>query len=373
MINFFSPLKSNKIFKKKILNSISKVIDSGNYILGENVKNFESNLCKYLRVKYSLAVNSGTDALIISMLCLNIKVDDEVIVPSHTATATISSIKLLKAKPVFVDVNLLDYTIDVDKIKKLITPKTKAIIGVHIYGHPCDNDKIIQICKKKGLFYIEDCSQAIGSKLNGNKVGIYGDLGCFSFYPTKNLSAIGDAGAVVTNNHKYYKKILKIRQYGWNKNRISTTDGLNSRCDELQAAILNIKIKSLDKNINKRRHIANFYNKRLRNLPIVLPVERNFCQHSFHLFVIRVQRSLRNKFIDYMKKKKIFLGIHYCPPSHLMSNFKSKKYKLFNTEKICKEVVSLPMYPELSKNNLEQIVKNIIFFFKKFEKNFICR
>jgi dTDP-4-amino-4,6-dideoxygalactose transaminase len=365
MLNFFSPFEGNKVHKKNILSSISKVIDSGKYILADNVKIFEHNLCKYLKAKYSVAVNSGTDALVISMMCLNINADDEVIVPSHTASATISSIKLLKAKPVYVDINELDYTLNINQLLGLITSKTKAIIGVHIYGHPCDNLKIIKICKKQKIFYIEDCSQAIGSEFNKKKIGTFGDLSCFSFYPTKNLSAIGDAGAIVTNNYNYYKKILKIRQYGWNKKRISVIQGLNSRCDEVQAAILNIKIKFLDENINKRRSIAKFYNKNLKKLPISLPVEKNFCKHSYHLYVIRVDKSVRNNFIKYMKKKKIILGIHYDPPTHMMKGFKSTEFHLHNTKKISKEIVSLPMYPELSKNNLDRVVKYIILFFKK--------
>jgi dTDP-4-amino-4,6-dideoxygalactose transaminase len=365
MLNFFSPLESNKIYKNKILSSISKVIDSGKYILGDNVRTFEKNICKYLKAKYAVAVNSGTDALVASMICLNISSDDEVIVPSHTATATISSIKLLKAKPVYVDINTSDYTIDTTKLLKLITSKTKAIIGVHIYGHPCENLKITEICKNKKIFYIEDCAQAMGSEINNKKIGTFGDLSCFSFYPTKNLSAVGDAGAVVTDNYNYYKKILKIRQYGWNEKRISVTQGINSRCDELQAAILNIKIKFLDKCINKRRFIAKFYNKNLKNLPISLPVEKSLCKHSYHLYVIRVNKFIRNNFLEYMKKKKIILGIHYDPPCHMMKNFRSTEFKLSNTEKISKEIVSLPIYPELSKKDLNKVIKNIILFFKK--------
>jgi dTDP-4-amino-4,6-dideoxygalactose transaminase len=368
MLNYSSPLENNKKIKKKILHAISNTIDSGQYILGNNVKIFERKLAKYLKVKYVIALNSGTDALVASLLCINVIKNDEIIVPSHTATATISSIQLLGAKPVFADINLENYTIDTKNISTLITSKTKAIIGVHIYGHPCDNFEIIKICNKNKIYFIEDCAQAIGSEFNKKKIGTFGDFGCFSFFPTKNLSAIGDAGAVVTNNYNYYQKLKKIRQYGWDKKRISVVNGINSRCDELQAAILNIKIKFLDQYIQKRRAVAKFYNHHLKKFPVTLPEENINCKHSYHLYVIRVRNSIRDSFIKFMKSKKIFLGIHYQRPTHLMCNFKKSKIYLRNTEKISKEIVSLPMYPELSRKKLLRIFKQINLFYKKYNK-----
>jgi len=367
MINFTSPVDNNKSIKNKLLTKISKVISDGKYILGDSVKSFEKNLSKYLRVKYALAVNSGTDGLIASLLCIDVKKNDEIIVPSHTATATISSIKLLGAKPIFIDINLSNYTIDVHKISSRITNRTKAIIGVHIYGYPCNNFEIIKICKKYNIFFIEDCAQSIGSELNKKKLGTFGDFGCFSFFPTKNLSAIGDAGAVVTNNHNYYLKLVKIRQYGWNQNRVSVVNGFNSRCDEIQAAILNVKIKFLDIYIKKRRAIAKLYDSSLKNLPILPPKEEKNYKHSYHLYVIRIKRSVRAAFIQYMRSKNIFLGIHYDPPTHKMISFNDKKFNLVNTEKISKEIVSLPIYPELSRSKINKICKNINLFFKKFK------
>jgi dTDP-4-amino-4,6-dideoxygalactose transaminase len=365
MLNYSSPLENNKKINKKIFDVISNTINSGQYILGKNVKLFEEKLAKYLRVKHVIALNSGTDALIVSLMCINVGKNDEVIVPSHTATATISSIQLLGAKPVFADINLENYTIDTKKISALITSRTKAIIAVHIYGHSCDNFEILKICKKNKIYFIEDCAQAIGSELNEKKLGTFGDFGCFSFFPTKNLSAIGDAGAVVTNNYNYYKKLKKIRQYGWNEKRISMVNGINSRCDELQAAILNVKIKFLDQYIKKRRKVAKFYNFYLKKLPIILPVEDANCKHSYHLYVIRVRKSIRDLFIHFMKRKKIFLGIHYKKPTHLMYNFNKNKIYLKNTEKISKEIISLPMYPELSRKKLLKIFKEINLFYRK--------
>jgi dTDP-4-amino-4,6-dideoxygalactose transaminase len=368
MLNFSAPLKNNKALKLIIQKKISKVINEGRYILGKNVKTFEINLANYLKVKYVIAMNSGTDALIAALMCIDIKPNDEIIVPSHTATATISSIKLLKAKPIFIDINLSSYTIDVRKISKLITSKTKAIVGVHIYGHPCNNFEIIKICNEYNLFFIEDCAQAIGCEFKGKKLGTFGDFGCFSFFPTKNLSAIGDAGAIVTNNYNHYLKLIKIRQYGWNEKRVSVVDGINSRCDEIQAAILNVKIKFLDIYIRKRREVAKFYNKYLKKFPLILPVENDECKHSYHLYVIRIKKSIRSAFIKFLKKEKIFLGIHYDPPTHKMNNFITHKNNLFNTEKICKEIVSLPMYPELSKKNLFKVYNAINSFFLNIDK-----
>ena len=272
--------------------------------------------------------------------------------------------KLLNLKIKFVDIDVSDYNLDPEDLKKKITKNSKAIIVVHIYGNPSNIVKIKKIAKKFNLILIEDCAQAIGTKYLNKHVGTFGDFGCFSFFPTKNLSAIGDAGAVIVNKKNLYDKLLRIRQYGWNEKRVSIMTGINSRCDELQAAILNIKLESLNKFILKRRRIANFYDNNLIDLPIVLPKERKKGKHSYHLYVIRISPKLRKKFMVYMKKKGINLSIHYYPPTHKMKSFYSKT-KLKNTEYISKQIVSLPMYPELKLKELNYITKSIKSFFKK--------
>jgi dTDP-4-amino-4,6-dideoxygalactose transaminase len=364
MINFASPIENNKKYKSKILFKLSKVISSNKYILGNENKILEKKIKEFTKAKYAITLNSGTDALICSLIAAGIKSGDEVIAPSHTATATITAIKSLKARVKFADISKEDFNIDITDLKKKISKKTKAIIVVHIYGNPAEIDKIISLAKNKKISIIEDCAQAMGTKFKNKHVGTFGDFGCLSFFPTKNLSAIGDAGAIILNSKANYEKLLKIRQYGWNDKRISVMDGINSRCDEMQASILNLKIDDLNKFILNRRRIASFYNKKLAKLPIILPIEREKGKHSYHLYVIRISSKLRKKFLHFMKKKGVNLGIHYYPPTHTMKIFKTN-IKLKNTDYISKQIVSLPMYPELKNEELNYIVNKIKLFFNK--------
>jgi len=363
-INFANPHKNNIFLIKKIKKKINNVIYSNKYILGDENQILQKKIEAYTGSKYAVTLNSGTDAILCSLIASNMKHNDEILVPSHTATATISVLKLLNLKIKFVDIDLSDYNLDIKDLQKKITKKSKAIIAVHIYGNPSNIIKIKKIANKFKLILIEDCAQAMGTKFLNKHVGNFGDFGCFSFFPTKNLSAIGDAGAVIVNKKNLYHKLLKIRQYGWNKKRASVITGINSRCDELQAAILNVKIDNLDKYIFKRRKIADFYNKSLANLPIVLPKERKKGKHSYHLYVIRIYANLRKKFMVYMKKQGINLGIHYYPPNHKMKSFKSNN-TLKNTDFISKQIVSLPIYPELKLKELVYITSRIKSFFKK--------
>lgn len=364
MISFSNPKLNNLKDRKKILSQIDNVIKSGKYILGSNVSSLETKLSKYLNSKYVVSTNSGTDALICALISIGIKKGDEVITTSHTATATSAAIQVVGGKPIYVDICEDDYCLNPKEIKKKITKKTKAIVVVHIYGHPAKIKEIQKIAKQNNLKLVEDCAQAIGSNYMSKKVGTFGDYGCYSFFPTKNLSAIGDAGAITCKKKSDYNKLLSIRQYGWNKNRISNSIGINSRCDELQAAILNIKITKIDDFIKRRNFIAKKYNRILKDLPLILPKINPLVYHSFHLYVIRVKKSLRDHLINYMKKNKINLGIHYKTPCHLMPNFKKKKLKLRFTEKICNEIVSLPIYPELKFSEIIKITSLIKNFYK---------
>ena len=255
MKTFFSNPTAQYTSKKKEINyAIKKVLNSSNYILGKNVKKFENDFSNFIGTKYSIGVANGTDAIEIALKAINISKGDEVISVAHTALASIAGIILAGAKPVLVDVNKDDFTIKVEDIKKNINKKTKAILVVHIYGQSANMDAIIKLSKKYNIKVIEDVSQAHGGKYKNKFLGSFGDLSTFSFYPTKNLGAIGDAGAICTNNLKFAEKIKKIRErYGWNKKRLADIDGRNSRLDEIQAAILRIKLKYLKTDIKKDR------------------------------------------------------------------------------------------------------------------------
>lgn len=353
-----NPLPENKKHKREIRKAVSRVIDSGNYILGSEVEKFEHNLSTYLGNKYSVGVNSGTDALILSLRALGVKENDEVILPSHTATATASAVVAVGATPVFVDINEVSFTIDPTDLEKKISDRTKAIIMVHLYGNPCDVKKIIEIATRRKIHLIEDCAQSLGARFGSKPTGSFGILSCFSFYPTKNLGAIGDAGAISTNNEELFEKIKILRQYGWNEARISIVDSSQSRLDEIQAAILNVKMKYLEKSVLERIKTANIYSKNLGDLNLKNPHISAGNQHSFHLYVIRIKN--REKIIEKLNKKNIFPGIHYKVPVHLNPAFvKFSHQKLPVTESIANEILSLPLYPGLKKKEIFKVIKEI--------------
>lgn len=355
MILCSEPKKQYLSLKKDIDAAVLRVLNSGNYILGEEVHFFEKEFAAYIGAQYCAAVGSGTEALHLALVASGVGAGDEVITASHTAVATASAVIMSGAKPVFVDIREKDYTIDVSAIEAAITPGTKAIIAIHLYGHPAQIEEIAALAKKHNLKLIEDCAQAAGAEYSGRKVGSIGDIGCFSFYPTKNLGAIGDGGAVVTNDKKIYEKIKSLRQYGWNERRISTSFGWNSRLDEIQAAILRVKLQRLDKDNIRRCEIAKLYGKYLSSTGITLPSESSGVKHVFHLFVIRVLR--RDKLLRRLSAAGIVAAIHYPQPVHLQPAFNIYKPKdhLSVTEKVCQEILSLPMYPELRLEEIELI------------------
>ena len=360
-VNIFVPKKQNLIYEKKIHSKIKKIIHQGNYILGSEVKKLEKKFIKYFKTKKAIGVKNGTDAIILSLKALNITKGDEVITTSHTALATIASIISVGATPVIADIEDNLYTINPIEIKKKISKKTKAIIPVHIYGQSCAIKSIIKIAKKKKIYVIEDCSQSIGAEYNKKKLGTFGDIGTFSFYPTKNLGAIGDGGMIITKNKSIGKRIAQLREYGWDIKRNTSEPGINSRLDELQAGILNIKFSDLDKTNYKRNEIANFYLNNLKSKHIKLPVVRKNSKHVFHIFAILVKK--RKKFIKYLARKKIYVGIHYKIPA--CKNFgygKLCKYsdkEIYITKKVSRSTVSLPVYPELKKNEIIKVVRAI--------------
>ena len=352
--------------KSEFFKSLDAVMKKGDFILGRDEVLFEREFAKYCSVKYGLGVNSGTDALFLSLLSLGIKKGDEVIVPVFTFIATALAVSYTGAKPVFVDIEEQTYNMDVQKIKKAITKRTKAIMPVHLYGHAVDMKPLLEIARRYNLKVIEDCAQAHGATYtlsNGKarKVGSLGDIGCFSFYPTKNLSACGDAGIVVTNSKTTYEKLCRLRDYGRKGRYEHIMLGYNSRLDTLQAAILRIKLKQLDKNNNLRRQKASCYNRFLSNVPnIILPQEQSYARHVYHLYVIRVKN--RSKIMRQLSQKGIRTLIHYPIPLHLQTVYKSLNYRKDDfpvAEKISRQVLSLPFYPQIPFKDIRYVADSL--------------
>jgi len=306
MIKFWSYQEEYQNIKKVLLKSIDKSIKRGSIFFGKELKRFEKKFIKINKGNFGAAVGSGTDALIIALKSINIQKNDEVITVANTAIPTISAIINVGAKPKLVDIGE-DYLIDVTKIESLINSKTKAIIPVHLYGQSCDMDVINRIAKKHNLKVIEDCAQAQGAKFKGKFVGTLGDIGCFSFYPTKILGAYGDGGFILTKNYQLYKKIKRLRFYGIEtidkKNKFfndyyANENGINSRLDEIQASILNLKLNYVDNYIKKRREIAQFYINNLKNTKLILPTKITHKKHVYHLFTIHHPKA--NEILLYM-------------------------------------------------------------------------
>jgi len=336
--------------------AIGNVLNSGKLILGLQVEKFENDFAAFVGCKHGIGVNSGTDAIRIALRALNVGIGDEVITVPNTAVPTVSAIRELGAIPKFVDIDD-DFNIDVNKIEKVISSKTKVIMPVHLYGKPCNMKEIIKIAKKYKLSVVEDCAQAHGAKIGSKMVGSFGVISCFSFYPTKNLGAYGDGGLIVTSNQKIAEKCRMLRAYGMKKTYYANIEGYNSRLDEMQAAILNVKFKYLNDYNNQRRNNADFYLKNILNNDITLPIIGKLSEHCFHQFVIRVKN--RDKFMDYLKTKEIGFGIHYPFPVHIQKAYKFLEYKKFDFPKcmkFSKELVSLPIFPELRVDELEYIV-----------------
>lgn len=364
MISCANPLAQYLSQKGEIIEAVKRVLEGGNYILGPEVENFEKSFAAYCGVDFSVGVNSGTDALILTLRALDIGPGDEVITVSHTALATIAAIVASGATPVLVDIDPAYYTMSPQCFQRAITSKTKAVIPVHLYGQPADMDAIMTIAREHRLFVIEDCAQATGAIYKGNRVGSIGDAGCFSFYPTKNLGAIGDGGMVVTRNSSLAERIRRLRQYGWDEYRTTEEPGLNSRLDEIQAAILNIKLKSLDQDNARRGEIANIYNEGLADLPIILPKTRTDTIHVYHLYVIASKE--RDQLKKWLAGKEVFAGVHYPVPGHLHGGYGHRcqvpSEGLPVTESVLGNILSLPMYPEMSLAQATQVTSLFLKF-----------
>lgn len=355
MIFCANPSAQFKTYQSEIEAAVLKVMRSNQYVLGEEVDSLEQEFASYIGVSHAIGVANGTDALELSMRALDIKPGDEVITVSHTAVATVAAIESLGAIPVLVDVEQDFYTLDPAKLSEAMSKKTKAVIAVHIYGQSANLEDISNFCIQNKLFLIEDVSQAHGAKWNGSRLGSIGDIATFSCYPTKNLGAIGDAGLVVTEDSALAKKVRMLREYGWENRYVSEFPGRNSRLDELQAAILRIKLKGLDRDNEKRRQIAKIYQESLTGLDFHLPKVRKGAEHVFHLYVLRC--NFQQNLIEDLKKDGINLGIHYPLAVHQQNAYinRVKASSMEITEQLSRQVVSLPIYPELPLSDAHQV------------------
>lgn len=346
MIPFLDLKNINKQYRNEILSAMTRVLDSGRYILGKEVTLFEKEFAEYCGVKHCIGVANGLDALALVLRAYKemgvLKENDEVIVPANTYIASILSISVNNLTPILVEPNIETYNIDIDKIEEKITPKTKAIMVVHLYGQAVKMDKVLNLAKKYNLKVIEDSAQAHGAYDNSKRVGSIGDASGFSFYPGKNLGALGDAGAVTTNNEELANAIRAIANYGSHKKYENLYKGINSRLDEIQASILRVKLKYLDFEIEKRREIAGSYLENIKNEKIILPRVKSKESHVWHLFVIRTRN--RNKLQEYLLKSGVQTLIHYPIPPHKQLAYKewnNLKYPI--CEQIHDEVLSLPI------------------------------
>ncbi|HAW50390.1 TPA: erythromycin biosynthesis sensory transduction protein eryC1 [bacterium] len=362
----FVDLKAQYLSIKDEINScILNVFEKSSFVSGPFVKSFEENFARAHNVKYCVCVNSGTSALHIAMWALGIKEGDEVILPTFTFFATPEAVSLCGAKPVFVDIEEEYFNIDPELIEMAITPKTKAIIAVHLYGQPAQLDKIKAIAEKNNLLLIEDCAQAHLAEYKRKKVGSFGICGCFSFYPGKNLGAYGEGGAVLTNDSELYLKMLALRDHGSLKKYYHDYIGHNYRMEGIQGAILDVKLKYLNDWTEKRRKNAILYRKYLAEIKeVALPLEMPDTKHVYHLFVIRTPK--RDELIKYLQDNGIFAGIHYPVPCHLQKAYRFLNYQQGQfpiSERYANCVLSLPMFPELTEAQIQFVFQKVKEFF----------
>ena len=365
MIPQTNPRAQYQMYKDEIDSAIQKTLNSGLYILGEEVEAFENAFSSYIGCEYSIGVGNGTDAIEIILKALDVGKGDEVITTSHTAVATIVGIISAGATPVLIDVSLEDYLMDVSCIESAISPRTKAIMPVHLYGKPANLQALITLAKRYDVFLVEDCSQAHGAMFLEKKVGSFGIASAFSCYPTKNLAAIGDAGVITTDDSSLAQKMRRIRQYGWQSRNSSLEFGINSRLDEVQAAILSVKLKYLDANNLRRREIAGIYKKKFEDIEIKVQNIEGSAISVFHQFVIQVDQ--REKLISFLEDRGISTAVHYPNPIAQMPGYSDKVKivgSLSNAKVVSEQILSLPMFPELSDHEVEFVSDCVIDFMR---------
>ena len=361
--------KQYRSIKEEVDLVVKNILDSQYFIMGKEILKLENSIASYSDTKYAIGVASGTDALILTLKALGIGHGDEVITVPFTFIATGEAISNTGATPVFVDIDSKSYTIDPSGIEAKISKKTKAILPVHMYGQCADMDSIVKIAKAHNLKVVEDCAQAIGATYKARKAGSLSDAGCISFFPSKNLGAYGDGGMIVTNDEKAAEIEKLLRVHGSAKRYIHSILGYNSRLDNLQAAILNVKLKHLDKWSGKRREIARFYNEAFKDTKeIVTPFTYSHNEHIYHQYTIKVDPKSRDKLIDHLKENGIESRVYYPIPLHMQECYKFLGYKPEDFPVSLDAALStlvLPVFPELESNELEYIVETVKEFFKK--------
>ena len=353
-----------KKLKKEIDAAVSRVLESGIFILDRETHAFETEFASYCNALHGIGVNSGTDALLLALLACGVQHGDEVITVSHTAVATVAAIELAGARPVLVDIDLGRYTMAPGCFEAAITPQTKAVIPVHLYGCPADLAPILELARKNHIFVIEDCAQAHGATWDGKRVGSLGDIAAFSFYPTKNLGAYGDGGAVVTNDDLLAEQVTLLRQYGWKERYISSLKGQNSRLDELQAAILRVKLAHLNAWNAQRHKLACIYDELLKDCDLILPSRPADTTHVYHQYVVRC--SERDRLKAFLAERGIYASIHYPVPVHLQPAYADLGYgqgSLPVTEMAAGQVLSLPLYPEMSEESVRKVGQAVVEYF----------
>lgn len=360
MIPFVDLKAQHDSIRKELFDTITQIIDTSSFIMGPAIKDLERDFAEFCGCKHAIGCSSGTSALNLALWALDIGPGDEVITIPHTFIATTEAISVRGAKPVFVDIDPATYTMDSSKLEAAITPATKAIIAVHLYGHPTDMDPLLEIARKHNLKVVEDCAQAHGAEYKGRRVGSLGDIGCFSFFPGKNMGAMGDAGAITTNDDDLATLVNKLRNHGRLGKYEHEMVGYNERLDTLQAAILNVKLPHLNDWNSLRRKHADEYREALADADIELPTVASGCTHVYHLFVIR--HPNRDGLQKFLKEKGIATGVHYPLPLHMQPAYQDLGYKVGDfpeTEKAANEILSLPMFPEMTAEQIKEIADAI--------------
>ncbi|MBI2939538.1 MAG: DegT/DnrJ/EryC1/StrS family aminotransferase, partial [Chloroflexi bacterium] len=360
MIQVANPRAQYLTHKPEIDAAIARVLDKGWYVLGDEVRAFEAEFAAYVEARFGIGVGSGTEALHVALAACGVGAGDEVITVAHTAVATVAAIELAGVAPVLVDVEPDHFTLDPGKLEAAISPRTRAIVPVHLYGQPADLTPILAIARRYGLRVIEDCAQAHGAQYRGRRVGSWGDLGCFSFYPTKNLGALGDGGMVVGNDPALAERARRLREYGWAERYVSHLAGWNSRLDEIQAAILRVKLRHLDADNAARGQLAARYDDGLTGTGLVTPTRRPASTHVYHLYVVRAPG--RDDLQAALRAQGIGALAHYPVPVHLQPAYRGRLRggdHLPETERAAREVLSLPMYPELTEEDQRTVVEAV--------------
>lgn len=345
---------------REIDGAISEVVESCQFILGPKVETFEEEFAAYCQTRFAFGLNSGTSALHLALLAAGVGRGDEVITVSYTFVATVAGILYTGARPVFVDIDPLTCNIDVEKIEAAITPRTKVIMPVHLYGTCADMDPILELAKRHNLIVVEDAAQAHGAEYKGRRAGSLGELACFSFYPGKNLGAYGEAGAVVTNNEKYVAVIRQLRDQGQSAKYLHERVGYNYRMEAMQGAVLGVKLRHLEDWTNARRRHAKVYESELANSGVRLLTEPAHCRSVYHVFPLFTEQ--RDQLREHLHANGISTGIHYPIPVHMQTGFSNLGYRegdLPETERVCREVMSLPMYPELTSAEVAHITESV--------------